>query len=268
MTLEELESMLKAAASVGAEKVKITGGEPLVRKDIVDVVAACSRHFKEVSLTTNGVLLENLALPLRKAGLARINISMDSLNEQVYSEITGRNDLPRLLRGIDAARRTGFQSMKLNTVVLKGLNHTELEDLIAFSAEKNAIFQAIELTTRREDMDSPFYQTYHYDLTTFEKKLSAWSSGVQMNEIHNRKRYDLRANGWSAVVEVVRPMNNRDFCASCTRIRVTSDGKIKPCLLTNSGEIDTLDTMYAGGGREALRDLFVKAISSRQPYWD
>jgi cyclic pyranopterin phosphate synthase len=268
MTLEQMERILKAAASIGAKKVKITGGEPLVREDIVDIVAICSEEFDEVSLTTNGVGLDDLAVPLREAGLERMNISMDTLNRRTYQQITGRDQLPRLLKGVDAAVEAGFQSLKLNTVILNGLNHTELEDLISYASEKNVLFQLIELTSKRENINSPFYQAYHYDLTAFEKTLGDWTSDVRANEIHNRKRYVLRVNGWNAVVEVVRPMSNRDFCANCTRIRVTSDGKIKPCLLTNSGEIDTCDLLKAGEDEEALKALFAKAISSRKPYWD
>lgn len=268
MSLEQLERILKAAASIGAKKVKITGGEPLVREDIVDVVAICSEEFDEVSLTTNGVGLEDLATPLREAGLARMNISMDTMDRRTYQQITGQDHLPQLLRGVDAAVEAGFQPLKLNTVVLNGLNHTELEDLISYSSEKNALFQLIELTSKKENINSPFYQTYHYDLTAFEKTLGNWTSDIRVNEIHNRKRYVLRVNGWNAVVEVVRPMSNRDFCANCTRIRVTSDGRIKPCLLTNAGEVDTYDLLEAGEDEEALEALFAKVILSRKPYWD
>jgi cyclic pyranopterin phosphate synthase len=268
MSLEQVQRILKTAAGVGARKVKITGGEPLVREDIVDVVASSAEYFDEVSLTTNGVGLDDLATPLREAGLARINISLDTLDPQTYKQITGQDHLPRLLRGVDAAAEAGFQSMKINTVVLNGLNNNELEDLISYSSEKKALFQLIELTSKREDVTSPFYLAYHYDLTAFERTLGDWTSEVRTNEIHNRKRYVLRVNGWNAVVEVVRPMSNRDFCANCTRIRVTSDGKIKPCLLTNSGEVDTLDLLDAGENEEALKDLFAKAILSRKPYWD
>lgn len=268
MSLEELDKILAAAASIGAKKVKITGGEPLVRKDIVDVVDACSRLFKEVSLTTNGVLLENLAGPLREAGLSRINISLDSIDERTYHKITGRNHLAKVLKGIEAACRTGFGSIKLNAVILNGLNHTELEALTQFSAEKSAILQLIELTARKDETSSPFYQTYHYDLGDFERTLGTWATDVRTNEIHNRKRYVLRVNGWKATVEVVRSMSNRDFCANCTRIRVTSDGRIKPCLLTHSGEIETLDLLKEGVDGKALEALFAQAIMSRKPYWD
>jgi cyclic pyranopterin phosphate synthase len=268
MSLEELERILEAASSIGAKKVKITGGEPLVRKDIVNIVDACSRLFREVSLTTNGVFLENLAGPLREAGLARINVSLDSLNERTYQQITGRNHLAKVLKGIDSASKAGFQSMKLNAVVLKGLNHAELEPLTQLSAEKGTVLQLIELTSKKEETASHFYQTYHYDLADFERTLGTWASDVRTNEIHNRKRYVLRVNGWAATVEVVRPMSNRDFCANCTRIRVTSDGRIKPCLLTHSGEIEALDLLKAGEDGKALEDLFAQAIMSRKPYWD
>lgn len=267
MTLEQIERIMEAAASIGARKIKITGGEPLVREGIVDIVAACSRHFREVSLTTNGVLLQDLARPLREAGLARINISLDALDERAYERITGRDNLQEVLKGVEAASEAGFQSMKINAVVLKGLNHEELEELTAYSAEKGGILQLIELTARKEDVESSFYQTYHYDLKDFERTLESWTSAVERNEIHNRKRYVFTVNGWKAVVEIVKPMSNRDFCANCKRIRVTSNGRIKPCLLTNSGEIDTLDLLKAGGDQEVLREMFAKAISERKPYW-
>ncbi len=268
MSLEQLDRVFEAASSIGAKKVKITGGEPLVRKDIVEVVEACSRHFREVSMTTNGTLLEELAVPLREAGLARMNISLDTLDPTTYRTITGKDNLPEVLRGIDAARDAGYSSIKLNAVVLKGLNHTELDALMQFSSERDAVLQLIELTSRKEELESPFYQTYHYDLADFENSLGSWASKVHANEIHNRKRYTLRVNGWKATVEVVRPMSNRDFCSNCTRIRVTSDGRIKPCLLTNAGEVETLDLLKAGDDGNALRDMFIQAIQARKPYWD
>lgn len=268
MTLEDIERTLEAVAATGAKKVKITGGEPLMRKDIVEIVEACSNHFGEVSLTTNAVLLRDLAMPLREAGLDRINISLDTLNGGTYERITGRDHLSKVLEGIDAATEAKYRSMKLNAVVLRGLNHHELEDMAAYSAEKGAILQLIELTSRKEDTRSSFYQTYHYDLEEFERVVGRWASGVLTNEIHNRKRYVLRVNGWKSVIEVVRPMSNREFCAHCSRIRVTSDGKIKPCLLTNSGEIEALDLMKVGENLEALKGLFRKAIMARKPYWD
>ncbi len=268
MTIEQLETIFEAASSIGAKKVKITGGEPLVRADIVGVIEACSRHFSEVSLTTNGVFLGGLAESMRQAGLARVNISLDTLDRGTYKRITSQDDLPKVLEGIDAARQAGFESVKLNAVVLKGLNHTELESLTQFSAEKDAVMQFIELTSKKEEMQSPFYQTYHYDLAEFERTLGSWTSEVHANEIHNRKRYVLRVNGWKAVIEMVRPMSNHDFCANCTRIRVTSDGRIKPCLLTNSGEIGALDLLKAGENSKALEGLFAQAIRARKPYWD
>ncbi|TET90262.1 MAG: GTP 3',8-cyclase MoaA [Methanomassiliicoccales archaeon] len=268
MSAGEIEKVIRAAASIGVKKVKITGGEPLLKEDIVQIVAVCSEHLNEVSLTTNGVMLADLALPLREAGLARLNISLDALDELVYEKITGRNDLPKVLKGMDAASEAGFQSSKFNTVVLKGLNDGELEDLVVFSAEKSATLQLIELTSRKEDIGSPFYQTYHYDLSGFEGALASWASGTGVNEIHNRMRYSFRVNGSTAVVEVVRSMGNKDFCANCRRIRVTSDGRIKPCLLTNSGEVDTLHLLRAGEDEETLKELFAKAISHRRPYWD
>lgn len=268
MTLEDFDRIFQAASSLGVKKVKITGGEPLMRKDIIEIVESCSRYFREVSLTTNGVLLRDLAKPLRVAGLARMNVSLDSLDPLVYEKITGKNDLPRVLEGVDAAFEAGYQPIKLNAVMLKGLNTGEIKALAQFSSERKSILQLIELTSRRREMNSSFYERYHYDLTNLERALGSWASCVDINEIHNRKRYTLTLNGSKAVVEIVRPMSNKDFCSNCTRIRVTSDGRIKPCLLTNSGEVETLNLLRAGEDLETLKGLFLQAISSRKPYWD
>lgn len=268
MTVDEIARIVRVAESIGVRKVKITGGEPLLRRDITRVVARCSQYTEEVSLTTNGVLLEGMAEPLREAGLARINISLDTLNRAMYKRITGRDDLPSVLRGIEAAKEAGFQVMKLNAVILKGMNQRDLKDLILFSAQNGALLQLIELTVRKEEVGTSFYRKYHYDLARIERVLRTWASETGANEIHNRKRYLLGVNGSKAVVEIVRPMGNRDFCSNCTRIRVTSDGRIKPCLLTNSGEVDTLHLLESGRGEEALRELFVRVIAERRLYWD
>ena len=196
----------------------------------------------DISLTTNGVFLAEQAEALAKAGLDRVNISLDSLNPENYCAITGgkAGDLERVLAGIDAAKEAGLVPIKLNVVVLKK-NEAEIPDLIDFCRQKGVILQLIELLDLQNLGISG-------DIEGIERRLAAQADSIRTREMHRRRKYFLDG----AEVEVVRPMDNTEFCANCTRLRVTSDGKIKPCLLRSDNLID-IDTCDTESIKELLR---------------
>ena len=247
----EIAEILRVAAKFEIRSVKFTGGEPLLRSDLLDIVRSVPAGM-ESSITTNGILLADLATELKKAGLRRVNVSLDSLNPDTYKKITGMDRLRDVLVGIDAALDAGLTPIKLNMVVLDGVNDNEIEDFLAYvRGNRNLVLQLIELMHFNDC-------TYHGDLNVVEDSLALRSKQIITRRMHHRKKYCLDG----AEVEVVRPLHNTEFCAFCNRLRVTSDGKLKPCLLRTDNHIDIRNK--AGAELEAL---FQKAVSLREPFY-
>jgi cyclic pyranopterin phosphate synthase len=206
----------------------------------------------ESSITTNGTLLAGLAADIKQAGLRRVNVSIDSLNPETYKKITGTDRLSDVLEGIDAAIATGLTPVKLNMVVLKGINDHEIDDFLAYvRGNRDLVLQLIELMNFN-DCD------YHGDLNGLEDSLASRSKQIITRRMHHRKKYCLDG----AEVEVVRPLHNTEFCAFCNRLRLTSDGKLKPCLLRTDNHVD-----IRGKSGKELEDLFVEAVHRRQPFY-
>lgn len=248
---EMVAGVARAAANMGVRSLKFTGGEPLLRHDIAGLISQMPSEMN-ISLTTNGILLADQAQDLAEAGLHRINVSLDSLEPQTYRAITGaqERDLERVLAGIDAAAAARLLPIKLNIVVLKE-NEAEIPDLIEFCRERGLIAQLIQLL----DLDG---RGASGDIDGIERQIAAQADSVRIREMHRRKKYFLR----DAEVEIVRPMDNTEFCASCTRLRVTSDGKIKPCLLRNDNLVD-IDSCSC----ERIMQLLQEANARREPYF-
>jgi cyclic pyranopterin phosphate synthase len=251
MSAEEIAEILKVAAEFSIRSVKFTGGEPLLRSDLLEIIRSVPPGM-ESSLTTNGVLLAGMAADLKSAGLSRVNVSLDSLNRETYRQITGHDRLLDVLAGIDAALDAGLTPVKINMVVLRGINENEIDDLINFvKGNRDLVLQLIELM----DMGGC---VHHSQLNGVEKRLSENSKQIITRRMHHRKKYCMDG----AEVEVVRPLHNTEFCGFCNRLRVTSDGKLKPCLLRSDNHVDIRGT----SGQE-LRDLFVEAVRRREPFY-
>jgi cyclic pyranopterin phosphate synthase len=251
LSAEEIAEILRVAAHFGIRSVKFTGGEPLLRPDLVDIIKSVPPGI-ESSITTNGTLLADLASDLKRAGLKRVNVSLDSLNRETYKKITGTDRLGDVLAGIAAALDAGLTPIKLNMVVLKDVNNTEVDDFLAFVRDnRNLVLQLIELMEFNNCSS-------HGDLNTLEGDLAARSKQIITRRMHHRKKYCLEG----AEVEVVRPLHNTEFCAFCNRLRVTSDGKLKPCLLRTDNHIDIRHKKGA-----ELEELFKKAVSLREPFY-
>ncbi len=248
---EMVVSVARAAAELGVRSLKFTGGEPLLRRDLAGLISQMPQDL-DISITSNGIFLAEQAGPLANAGLDRVNVSLDSLRPQTYRAITGgrEGDLEKVLAGIDAAREAGLAPIKLNVVVLKE-NEAEIPDLIDFCRQKGLIAQLIELLDLH-------HQGLSGDIDAIERRLAARANFVRTREMHRRKKYFLDG----VEVEVVRPMDNTEFCANCTRLRVTSDGKIKPCLLRSDNLVDigTCDC-------EKIKELLQEANALREPYF-
>jgi len=267
MTPLEIERLMNVASSLGVGKVKITGGEPLMRDDIVDIIARISPLVKEVSLTTNGSDLDIRSAELRSAGLARVNVSLHTLDANRYHRLCGVDQSARVLKGITAAVKAGLNPVKVNMVVFKGENDGEIRDMIDFCSSAGAALQLIEYETDRESSNGGSFAKRFYSLAETEKMLASQSVQVTVNELHRRKRYKIPVKDGFVSVEVVRPMHNTEFCSHCTRLRMSSDGLLKPCLLDQSGHVDVLAPLRNGASDHELRELFLEAVQNRKPYW-
>ncbi len=260
MTAEEMGKIVELATEFGVQKIKLTGGEPLLRDDIVEIVTAVTASkVKEVSMTTNGALLAGLARELAEAGLNRVNISLDTLDPDKFSKITGNGSLRDVLAGVEAALEAGLKPVKLNMVLLAGVNEHEVGRMISYASEHGIILQLIELL----DTNGGDFAKYHCSLDNIERELQARATAVRTRRsMQARKKYILP----EGEVEVVRPMHNTEFCTHCTRLRLTPDGRLKPCLMRNDNLVDLLPhirTGALGGARKA----FVEAIARREPYF-
>ena len=251
----EFARILRIAKDMGIEKLKITGGEPLMRKDVTSLVGTAKECMKDLSMTTNGTLLPIYAEALSEAGLNRVNVSLDSLRRERFRAITSGN-LDKAVRGIRSAIDSGLKPVKINTVVLRGVNDDEVWDLAEFSRANGCVLQLIELEATKEGENEEFYAKYHCDLRTLEEELSARAESIEVRSMHHRKKYFVDG----AEIEVVRPMHNTEFCANCTRLRVTSEGRLKPCLLRE-------DEVSLPEDEGAARRAFLEAIESKRPYW-
>jgi len=262
MTPAEIGRIIEVASELGVSKVKVTGGEPLMRGDIVEVIRLISPHVREVSMTTNALELPAKAEALKQAGLRRVNISLHSLKRESVKKIAGVDCLDRVLAGIRAADEAGLKPIKLNFVVMKGLNSGEIPDMLRLSAETGAILQLIEYQKLERGVER--WGDLYYDLTPLEKAWDEEAVKVEEQVMHRRKRYTL-SDG--ATVEIVRPIHNTVFCANCNRLRLTSDGRLKPCLMRGDNHVPLVQLLRRGASKEELVDAFRLATGRRAPYW-
>ena len=262
MTVEEIVRIAKIAVGLGISRVKLTGGEPLMRKDLPEIVSgiAAVPGLRDLSLTTNGLLLGGMAKELRECGLKRVNVSLPTLNAETYRKLAGGN-LEDALAGVKAAIEAGFCPVKLNMVLLKGVNVGDVPEMIEYARQTGVVLQLIELDPI--NVSSAYYSAHHRSLDEQEDMLRGKAVTIEKRQfMHNRLIYHLP----NVTVEVVHPIENSDFCMHCTRMRVTSDGKLKPCLMRNDNLTDILTPIRKGAGDEQLKQLFIKANLLREPY--
>lgn len=260
MSAGEIGKIVQLAKELGMRKVKLTGGEPLLRKDIKEIVAAVTAAgMEEVSMTTNGTLLAKIAAELADAGLNRVNISLDTLDEATYKRITGRQLLHEVFEGIDASLAAGLTPVKLNMVLLSGINEHEVERMINYTSERGIILQLIELL----DAGEKNFTIYHHDLADIEQSLRERAIAIRTRRSMQARRKYILPEG---EVEAVKPMHNSEFCMHCTRLRLTPDGFLKPCLMRNDNLVDVLSHVRAGDIGKG-RSSFLEAVDRREPYF-
>jgi cyclic pyranopterin phosphate synthase len=263
MTVDEIVRIVRIAISLGISRVKLTGGEPLLRKEIVEIVRGINglEGLTDLSMTTNGTYLKGLAKDLKKVGLNRVNVSLPTLDPDVYSSLMG-GDLQDAIDGVKAAVEAGLHPVKLNMLVLKNVNDGEIEKMIQFAAQTGTILQLIELEPI--NLSKKYYTRYHLGLDEIEQKLKKLASETRIRKYMQKRRVYILPK---VKVEVIRPIENTEFCANCTRIRVTSDGKLKPCLMRKDNLLDILAPLRNGADDKKLTETFIEAVKKREPYY-
>lgn len=262
MTAQEIETIVWVAAGLGIRKVKLTGGEPMLRGDVVEIVERIAPSLDEVSMTTNASLLPGRACELKEAGLDRVNVSLHTLDGDTFEKITGVGLESEVRDGIEEAVRCGLNPVKLNMVVMRGVNDSEVPAMIDYSRDVGAVLQLIEF--QELEHGAEHYDRLHYDLAPLERSLEDQAERVMEREMHHRRVYHLKGG---AKVEVVKPMHNSVFCAYCTRLRVTSDGRLKACLMRDDNLVPLVSLIREGASRERLEEAFREAVALRQPFW-
>ena len=264
MTPLEIEKITKIAKDLGVRRVRLSGGEPLIRKDIVDIVDKISQiGFKDISITTNGTYLSKYSKDLKDAGLDRVNVSLDTLNKDRYKFLTKKDYLDSVKDGILKAVEVGLSPVKINMVMMKGINEDEVWDMFRFSRDNGLILQLIELMESESCEDDIFSQDYHLNISPIEEEIEKIADDVKVRkDMQNRRKYYIG----KGEIEIVKPLDNTNFCSNCTRLRLTPRGQIKPCLLRNDNLIDIIGPLRNGASDEELKAIFLDGISKREPY--
>jgi cyclic pyranopterin phosphate synthase len=230
LTLEELGALAQAFVELGVDKIRITGGEPLVRRNVVALFEVIGQlpGLRELVLTTNGSQLPRLARPLRAAGVRRINISLDSLQPERFRRITRVGNLAQVLRGIDAAQAAGFERLKINSVILKNRNHDEIIDLVQFAIERGIDITFIEEMPLGLIGDHNRAELY-YSSDEVRRDLAERFELMPTTENTGGPSRYFRIAGSDTRVGFISP-HSHNFCASCNRVRVTVQGRLLLCL--------------------------------------
>ena len=252
LTQEEMLQAVRAAASLGVTKVRLTGGEPLVKKNILDICAQTAgvEGIGEVCITTNGLLLPPLARQLRRAGVGRVNLSLDTLDREKYAYITRRGTLDQALAGLESALEAGFQRVKINTVLIGGFNDDEIGDLAALTLKYPVDVRFIELM--------PMYDSGEFGQGAMVKNDQVLRRLPQLQPLPGdggvARLY--RLPGALGSVGLISPVSHQ-FCSACNRIRLTADGKLKPCLHSGA-EYDLKGLSYEGMVEQFQRAILDK----------
>ncbi len=239
LTLEEIYKIVEASAALGVKKIRITGGEPLVRKGVPGLIKNISKinSINDIAMTTNGLLLKKYAKELKDAGLKRVNISLDTLKEEKYKYITRFGSLKDVLEGIEEAKKVGLLPIKINIVLIGGFNDDEIEDFVNLTIKEDIQIRFIELMPIGQASD--WAKENFVPNTLVLDKFKNLEAVPRKDKSSPAEYYKLP--GAKGLVGLINPISHH-FCANCNRIRLTADGKIKPCLNSDL-EIDVKDAL-------------------------
>jgi cyclic pyranopterin phosphate synthase len=257
---EEVERVVRVAVGMGIQFVRLTGGEPLVRKGLVDLVAMLRviPRLEELTMTTNGTLLAAQAQALAEAGLDRVNISLDSLRPERLRRITRLGDLKDVLAGIEAAEEAGLVPLKLNTVVMRGVNDDEVVELARLTLEHAWHVRFIELMPLGPHV--PWEKNGYVPASEVHQRIEAVLGPMRQarRPAGNGPARTFELEGSLGTVGFIAPWSQR-FCPSCNRLRLTADGCLRPCLLSDI-EVDLRGSLRRGAGKNEMRGMIHRAV--------
>ena len=271
LTFEETLRLIRIAADLGVSKVRITGGEPLTRRDVINFIGRIPEisGIKSIGLSTNGTLLareitpgETMAAALRDAGVNSVNISLDTLDRETYSQITGRDFHEQVLSGIDVAIAAGFGQIKLNTVLMRGRNEDQLIPLIEFAGARDLILRFIEMmpVSTTDVLDEDNFMSILEAKRTIESFYGSLMPETGFRTNGPATYYQLP--GRKQRIGFIGAMTNLHFCESCNKLRLTCDGKLRPCLGSYL-EFDIMRPLRAGASDAELRQFFIDVVDRK-----
>lgn len=262
LSYEEFLRLIQIAVNLGITKVRITGGEPLVRKGVTDFCRRVAGFpgLQSLSLTTNGVLLEELAQDIYHAGIRRINISLDTLQPQKFLSITRRDEFHRVWQGIQAAERVGFKPIKINVVVMRGINDDEVLDLARLTLDRPYHIRFIEFMDINNDS-----KQLHKHYVSADEILADLHSLAPLEKITSRHTNGpARHFRWpeaAGMIGIISPVSNH-FCPACNRIRLTADGKLRNCLFSDQ-EVDIKSALRQSATDAELSQILTDSINDK-----
>jgi cyclic pyranopterin phosphate synthase len=271
LTFEETLRLICIAAELGVSKVRITGGEPLTRRNVIDFIRRIPEisNITSIGLSTNGTLLtrqitsgKTMAKALREAGVQSVNISLDTLDREVYSQITGRDFHAQVREGIDAAIAVGFDQIKLNTVLMRGRNEDQLIPLIEFAGARDLILRFIEMmpVSTTEVLSEGNFMSILEAKRLIE---SVYGSLIPETEFRtNGPASYYQIPGRKQRIGFIGAMTNLHFCENCNKLRLTCDGKLRPCLGSYL-EFDIMKPLRAGASDEELKQFFLDVVDRK-----
>jgi len=276
LSYEETLRLIRIAAELGVTKVRVTGGEPLVRRNVIDFVREIPKlpGITSLGISTNGTLLTHEAVPrqtmaasLCAAGVHSINISLDTLDRHLYSQITGRDLHAKVLEGIDVAISAGFDQIKLNTVLMRGRNEDQLIPLIEFAAARNLILRFIEMmpVSTTEVLSDKNFLPVAEAKRAIEKHFGNLIPETTFRTNGPATYYQIP--GRDQQIGFIGAMTNLHFCESCNKLRLTCDGKLRPCLGSYL-EFDIMKPLRAGASDEELRQFFIDVVDRKPEQHD
>jgi cyclic pyranopterin phosphate synthase len=265
LTYEEIEFAARVFVSLGVEKVRLTGGEPMLRRDIETLVSKLARipHLKDLALTTNGFNLSERAAGLKAAGLTRVTVSLDSLRRAAFQEITGVDMLTRVLEGIRAAQRVGLTPVKVNAVVVRGHNEGEVADMAAFAREHDIAMRFIEympLDSGHGWSRERVVSGAEVRAAINERFLLVAKKGERGSETATRYRF---ADGAPGEIGIIAPVTE-PFCGACSRVRLTADGQVRTCLFSKV-EHSLRGVIRRGATRAEVAEYIESVVMQKEP---
>ncbi len=264
LSFEELSRIIRLFTELGVDKVRLTGGEPLVRRGLLHFVKTLRElpNLKDLSMSSNAHLLGDMARDLKEAGISRVNISLDSLKPEVFRQITRNGDLEPVLKGIDAALAVGMHPVKINMVVMRGLNDDEIESMLDYALERGADLRYIETMPVGEAgiMGTDHFMPAVEILARLNKHLGSELLSADQGKGGGPARY-YQVNAGAARVGVISALS-RHFCDACNRVRLTAKGDLVLCL-GQEDRVSLRDPLRAGGSDEDIKDVIRKAIANK-----